>query len=266
MPVQAVIEGAGRKARSGQLVRMVDIPATGDDGDIIHDAHGLDPADFVRRIKRACARYFGTAGPEFVRFLCKQGTTAELGKRIQSDLEKAHRLLPQDSPQEVARVVRRFALVLVAGQFACAAGVLPFSADDIHNAVQLVLQRWLDVHGRGPMERALEQLRAFILRNEARFRDKDNTNQIVRDLVGYRDQRHRLYLLTPEGAQEALDGYSVRDVMRHLLDQGLLFVNETDRLLSGHRVSGIDRAVRPYAVRAALLGAEEAEREEEGDE
>jgi hypothetical protein len=111
------------------------------------------------------------------------------------------------------------------------------------------------------MERAVEQLRAFLLRNEARFRDRDNEGQVVRDLAGYRDSTHELFLLTPEGAREALDGFSVQDVMRYLLEQKLLHVNERDRLLSGHRVRGIERVVRLYAVRASLLGDEEATRE-----
>jgi uncharacterized protein (DUF927 family) len=259
VPVQAVIEAAGRRARGGQLVRMVDVPATGADGDIIHHTHGREPAEFVHRLKRACATYFGTAGPAFVRFLCQQGTTAELCKRVQQELAGAHGLLvPAGAAAEVSRVVRRFALVLVAGQLACAAGVLPFSPADIEQGVRQVQRRWLDVHGRGPMERAVEQLRAFLLRNEARFRDRAEMAQVVRDLAGYTDRARELFLLTPEGAREALDGYAVQDVMRHLQDRGWLFTNEPDRLLSGHRVRGIERLVRLYAVRASLLGEEEA--------
>jgi hypothetical protein len=104
------------------------------------------------------------------------------------------------------------------------------------------------------MDRAVEQLRAFLLRNEARFRDRDEAHQVARDLAGYRDRGRKLFLLTPEGAKEALDGYSVRDVMRHLQDRGWLEVNERDRPLSGQRVRGMDRVVRLYAVRADLLG------------
>jgi uncharacterized protein (DUF927 family) len=259
-PIQAAIESTGRRARGGQLVRMVDVPATGEDGDIIHDAHGLGPAEFVHRIKRACATYFGTAGPAFVRYLCRLGTTAELCELVQQDMEVAHRrLLPQGAAEEVSRVVRRFALVRVAGQLACDAGVLPFQRADIVRAVRLVLRRWLAVHGRGPMERAVEQLRAFILRHEARFRDRDDATKDVRDLAGYKDRQQGLYLLTQEGAKEALEGHSVQDVMRHLLKQGLLHVNEPDRLLSGHRIHGFDRVVRLYAIRAALLGQEATE-------
>jgi hypothetical protein len=61
-------------------------------------------------------------------------------------------------------------------------------------------------------------------------------------------------LLTPAGAREAREGHSVQDVMRHLGDQDVLFVNEGGRLLSGHRIRAIGRVVRLYAVSASLLG------------
>jgi hypothetical protein len=199
----------------------------------------------VQRLKRACATDFGIAGRKFVRYLCRQGTVEELCRRVQQELMEAHKVLvPRAAAEEVARVVRLFALVLVAGQLACDADVLPFEHADLEEAVRLVLGRWLDAHGRGPMERAVEQLRAFLLRNEARFRDRDETHQVVRDLVGYRDRERRLFLKTPEGAREALDGYTVRNVMRRLQGRGWLEVNESDRLLSGHRVRGMDRVVR----------------------
>jgi putative DNA primase/helicase len=271
VPVEAFIESAGRgKAKGGQLVRMVDIPATSGSGSgIVCDAHGLLPAEFVHRLKRACATYYGTAGPAFVRALCQEGDVARLGKTISQELDKAHQLLtPAGAAAEVSRVVRRFALVLVAGRRACAAGVLPFSPCEVESAIRLVLRRWLDVHGHGAMERAVEQLRAFLLRNEARFRDRKNTDHVFRDLAGYRDRDRGLFLLTPEGAKEALEGHALRDVMRHLQKKKLLFVNETDRLLSGHQICGVDRMVRLYAVRAEILGPKEevGRREEEDDD
>jgi putative DNA primase/helicase len=188
------------------------------------------------------------------------GTTEEVSKRIREELEKAHKLLGrQGDAAEVSRVLRRFALVLVAGWLACDAGVLPFSRADITEGVRVVRRRWLEVHGRGPMDRAVEQLRAFILRNENRFRDRRDPNQVVRDLVGYRDRPQELFLLTPDGAKEALEGHSTRDVMRHLAKEGLLVSTEKGRLMSGHRISGIDRVVRLYAIYASLVGEEGGE-------
>lgn len=53
------------------------------------------PREFVQRLQRACATYFGTAGPAFVQFPCLEGTTAELCNRVQQELVVAHRLLGQ---------------------------------------------------------------------------------------------------------------------------------------------------------------------------
>jgi hypothetical protein len=102
-------------------------------------------------------------------------------------------LLPKAAAEEVSRVVRRFALVLVAGRLAWEAGVLPFPPAVIEKAVPLVLKRWLDVHGWGPMERAVEQLRDFLLRKDARIRDRhEDAGPPVRDLVGNKDSQREL--------------------------------------------------------------------------
>jgi putative DNA primase/helicase len=163
VPVEQHIESAGKKVRGGQLVRMVDIAGNGADG-IIQDAHGMEPAQFVRELKQDCARYYGTAGPDFVEALCREGSAAELGKAIRRELIDAEKeLTPKGTPAEVGRVVRRFALLLVAGRRACEAGILPLKDDEILKAIRQVLQRWLDVHGSGVLERAVEQLRAFLL-------------------------------------------------------------------------------------------------------
>src|SRR5262249_36731818 len=82
VPGQAVIECAGRKSRGGHLVRMVDIPASGADGGIIQNTGGLSAAEYVTRIKRACATYYGTAGPAFIKALCGMGDNATLCRTV----------------------------------------------------------------------------------------------------------------------------------------------------------------------------------------
>src|SRR5262249_10933984 len=153
---------------------MVDLPATDLDGnDIVAGPHGQEPAEFVNALKRACATYHGTAGPAFVSFLCnKCGPAGVLAKRLRAELDEATRLLtPEGAGEEAGRVARKFALVWVAGKLACEAGVLPFAAEEVEGAVGVMLGRWLAVHGMGSMERALEQLRSFILtQGESRFR------------------------------------------------------------------------------------------------
>jgi hypothetical protein len=281
--IQHIIEAEGRRARGGQLVRMVDIPATGKDkiskdpdgkgqlvdGGIIHDPHGLDPASFVHATKRACATYYGTAGPAFIAWLCGQGSNAELARRVQRDLERAHKdMTPPGAAEEVSRVIRRFALVRVAGHLACDAGILPFTRQEVSAAVKLVMARWLDVHGTGPMERAAEQLRAFLLEKEANFRptsEGDHDPRVPTNL-GYRDRSAGLFLLLPKAAREALDGFAVDDVMKYLQAQGLLVPGGDGRPSSSRWVSGINRTVRVYAIRTELLGGKDPDAAEDGDD
>jgi uncharacterized protein (DUF927 family) len=266
-PAQAVIEAEGRRARAGQLVRMVDVPATGEDGGMVRDSHGMTAADFVHAMKRACAAHYGTAGPAFVRALRAEHADAQaLAGAVRERLDAAEAgLMPPGASDEMARVVRRFALVAVAGRLAALAGILPYSQEEVTAAVTKAISRWRGtLHQVNDLERALAQLRDFVLRNrEARFRaldvpapgDTPPVNQpVVRDLAGYIDAGQGLYLFTPEGFREALVGYSSSDVARHLGQRGWLVRNEDERLSSKHRVPGFADPIRLYAVRAAFLG------------
>jgi uncharacterized protein (DUF927 family) len=258
-PACSALESEGRRARGGQLVRLVDIPARSGDAEIVQDAHGETPAALVGSLKRACATYYGTAGPAFLRALCAEGAES-LGAKVRRSLDEAHaRLLSKDAkdaPAEVGRVVRRFALVEAAGRLAVGARVLPQSEADIQGAVKEVFERWLAAYGKGgEMGRAVAQLRDFLFRHQARFRARQDAKDVVPNLAGYRDQPAGLFLLTPGGMREALEGFSVQDVARYLRDRSLLVCNESDRLVSSHRVEGVEHHVRLYAVRDEILDA-----------
>jgi putative DNA primase/helicase len=265
-PVRSVIESEGQRVRGGQLVRMVDIPAIDPDGrGVIEEPRGQEEAAaFVAALKRACADHYGSAGPAFVRALIDEGAGGDLRARLREQLDRTAQdlLRPHQGrfprggvPEEIGRVARRFALADVAGRLACEARILPFTAEEVRGAVAAVFARWLVAYGHGgDMGRALAQLRDFILRNGARFRDRDNSEQVVHDLAGYRGDEGDLYLFTPEGMREALDGYAAQDVVRHLFNNGWLDRPERgNRFLCNFRVAGFDRPLRLYGVRAAFL-------------
>jgi uncharacterized protein (DUF927 family) len=256
VPARDALEAEGRRARGGQMVRLLDIPATVSDEDgAIHEPGAMTPAEFVTAVKRACAAYYGTAGPAFIEALCEQGDADTLAHKVRQQLDATHaRLTPEGAPAEISRAVRRFALVEVAGGLAVAAGILPQTQEEVRAAVGRVFRRWLDAYGKGgEMGRAVAQLRDFLLRNESRFRDKDYGAPPVHNLAGYRDPKRGLFLLTPAGLREALEGHPAHEVARHLKDYGWLFTNEGDKMRSKHRVTGFDRPLNLYAVRDALL-------------
>ena len=256
---RALLEADGRTAKAGQLVRLVDIPAEGADGGIFHDCHGMAPAAFADRLKRGCAGHFGTAGPAYIRGLIVAGDPDTLRHELRDKVDEATMTLtPPGAPPEVRRTIRRFALVDVAGTLACGMGILPFTAEDIRAAVELVRNRWLAERGMADdIDRAVEQVRAFILRHEARFRDttRDADAPPVRDLVGYRDRLSDRFLFTPSGFREACDGFDPKAVARELARREWLHRDQSDRHTSKATIRGVGR-VSVYAVNAAILEAD----------
>lgn len=249
---QRIEEETRRTARAGQLLRCLDVPTS---GGIIADSHGMSPADFANALKRACGRYFGTAGPAFVgRLVEGGGGFQELRGVVGALLDReTAELTPAGLPAEQARACRRLALVAVAGRMAARFGVLPWPEEVAAGAVGHVRDAWLSEALTLPdAARGVEAVRDFLLRHEARFRPANDDREAVRDLAGFVDGPRDLYLLTPDGLREACNGHDPRTVARELARRGLLFLNEGDRLLSRHTVAGRGRLTL-YAVKAALL-------------
>ncbi len=266
---EEVIEAEGKRMKGGQAVRLLDIPArhpaTG--SEIIVDMHGAEsPALFVDTLKRACGSHYGWAGPAFIKALIDEGldlVRKELRETLQMTIQE---LSPDGASPEVARAVKRLALVAVAGEKATALGILPWEQGEVFRATRAILSRYLA--GRGGLgseiERAIDRVRAFILAHAAsRFRDltedSDEFGRPIRvvNLVGYRDQFNDIYFLTPSGFREACGGQDVKDVARLLAGKGLLRVPDTGHLTERVSVPGVGRT-RLYAVHADILDAETA--------
>ncbi len=262
-PAADVIEAEGKRMKGGQAVRLLDIPAIdpGTGAGIIVDVYGTEsPALFVDALKRACGSHYGWAGPAFVKALIDEGlerVRKELGEIL---LATAQALSPDGASPEVARAVKRLALVAVAGEKATALGILPWEQGEAFRATRAILSRYLA--GRcgvgSETERAIDRVRAFILAHGAsRFRDLTKDSDHVVNLVGYRDQLNEIYYLTPSGFREACGGQDVKDVARLLARKGLLRVPDTGHLTERVSVPGVGRT-RLYAVDADILDTETA--------
>jgi putative DNA primase/helicase len=82
-------EDRGRKARAGQFVRLLDIPADRELGHGVFDNPGTfaDAGKLADEIKTAATAAYGTAGPDFVRGIIKEGTD-EVSSWAQKRIEK----------------------------------------------------------------------------------------------------------------------------------------------------------------------------------
>ncbi len=250
--VQEAIAEAGQTIKGGQLVRVADLPLTP-----IQDPHGQAVEDFADQLKRACARYYGTAGPAFVeRLITESEDVYDLRSTVADLLDgAAQAITPERAAKEQRRVIKRFALATVAGWLASRFDLLPYSAEEITEASRDAANRWLaDTTNLSEGERGVEQLRSFILRfGGSRFESKDNSGE-VRDRAGYFDPANDLYLFTEDGFREACGGHNPQTTAKELSRRGLLYKNDSARLRSRHSIRG--RRITLYAVKADVIGDE----------
>jgi len=254
---QKIEEESGRRAMTGHLVRLIDIPIT---HGVIVDTKGYSPSEFVGRIKKACTHYFGSAGPEFLdRLVDHEPEISGLKEKVQRDVDAFEEKLAAGRELEAhqRRVVRRFAAVAVAGSLAVRFSILPFSESEVANATQSALSAWSgDESNKSVGLRGIEAIREFIRCNPGRIRDaviSDNRElaKWSRDLAGYYDSGNQFYLFTKKGFAEATGGMPMDAVLNELERLGLLYTNESGRKTSKHTVDG--QRPRLYAINESIM-------------
>lgn len=243
--------GRRAQANAGQLLRLLDIPS-GDQ--IIKVTYGQRPADFADSLKDACGRYYGVAGPAFVLKLIEEQREAT---RLRNEVGLVLALLqkeltPKSACPEVARACRRFALVATAGVLACRLGILPWPEDRAVEAVQAVQDLWhAEADTLTDADRGVLIVGGFCMQNSARFRNADDAQALVPNLVGYR--RPGLFLFTSNGFREACGGLNHQAVARELKRRDLLSCNEDGRMTSKVPIAGFDSRPRCYVVKDKIV-------------
>lgn len=239
--VRQRLSEVGQAQKGGQRVRMPDIPADDDrEGQraIVQDPHGKKPEEFIQDLKAACARHYGLAGPVFVTYLIAQAEmlgVSVLSGQLREELRSIEAVLCNGVesvlPPEGRRVIRRFALVALAGARAQLAGILSWDLGVIMDVVKQVRDRWLSDQGQehSELERALAHLRNQLIRHGDRFRWIDGGGAgkpQARDLLGFRVKE--FFLFTDEGLRELCGEHDMRTILRALKAQNYLW-HDKDR-------------------------------------
>jgi putative DNA primase/helicase len=264
-----IAEG-GRKAKAGQLVRLVDVPADAGAGfGLYEDAKGQNPAAFSKAIKQAALQIYGTAGPAFVEALATNPEQMTQQARIMMGQVTARMLEGHRAVDgQLSRVAERFALVAVAGELARTALGLPWAEGEAKAAARTCFQAWQGTRGGdGPAELvgAVEAIRSAVERHgESRFRNLDQLTTTtplvfnsgpIRDLLGYRflHEGSLIWGFTATGWREVLSPVGrPSDITGMLAERGLLLMTLSDRACRFIRkVEGRPTAL--YAVKAAAL-------------
>jgi putative DNA primase/helicase len=262
------IAETGKRAKAGQLIRLVDVPADAGKGlGLFEDSKGHSPANFSKLIKSAALDCYGTAGPVFAAVLADDPETVLTTTRDRvAEIQKKLLDGAGESGGQAFRVAHRFALIAAAGELATVALGLPWAENEAERAAAICFDAWrstLGGEGPGELVAAMDALRAAVEKHgESRFRilhdmtqEAALSGQGVRDLIGYRFKRgDELYWgFTPTGWKEALAGVAdSKGIAAMLADRGALLTTPSDR--ANRYVQKIDgRPVATYAVRASAL-------------
>jgi len=257
----AKASASGRQIMAGQLIRMIDI-AIGDSP--FHNTKGMSPADFANTIKKACSTYYGTAGSAFIEdligFLADDADEVRdaLGQALEDFTEK---LTPKGLQPEQARAIRRFALVLLAGELAIQFGVLPFEDAEILEAVTFARDSWLSAFDNiSDVERGIQALQNFIIRNHGSFPNIRNPNARVSNSKAFYNSDQELYLFNDEQLKAAAGECDPKELVKELRAKKLLVTHEGGRLKVKQKLASMKgKWVRFYAVRSQIVSHETKE-------
>ena len=258
LPVEAKLsETPGRKARAGQLVRLLDVPADRGAGFGVFDNGGPDgdAAALAKSIKLAATSAYGTAGPAFVRRLIADGVTGDDVRGLISHFVTA--TIPAAADGQVERAAQRFGLIFAAGELATISNCAVAGAA-ARDAAAWALARWIELRGGNePAEarQAIETVRLFIEQHgDARFAPVDDADaRPVANRAGYRkgSGAEREWWVLPEvWKNEICAGQDAKFVARTLANAGMLRT-QSEGLQCNVRVGS--GTLRAYVVTAAIL-------------
>ncbi|UOB06914.1 DUF927 domain-containing protein [[Acidovorax] ebreus] len=184
-----------KRARTGQEVRMADIPADAGAGmGTFENIHGhASPAAFATHLTREAQACYGAPGLAFIQWACTHWAT--LPRRLREGVQAlTEQWAPPGASGQVQRVAARFALVAMAGELATEAGLTGWEPCESEWAARACFDAWLAARGgagNGEVRNMLRQVRRFLeSHGEGRFtwwhRAADDHNAKTLHRAGYR--------------------------------------------------------------------------------
>jgi putative DNA primase/helicase len=248
-----------QRARVGQQVRLVDIPADAGQGFGVFDNGGAtdNPKILADQIKAAAQASYGSAGPEFIRCLIADGIY-KYPDDIRAMIDAfRNNYAPKDADGQVQRVIDRFGLVAAAGEFACEFGIVPWQKGDALEGARRCFTDWFDSRGgveAGEVQEAIAQVRLFIEQpGDSRFQPIGAPDRPVNNRAGWRrgDGPNREWLIPSEiWKSEVAVGLNPTLVARVLVERGM-HKRASDGFLCVERIQGIPQRV--HVVTASIL-------------
>ena len=184
-----------KRTRTGQEVRMADIPADAGAGlGAFETLHGYEGGAALSKSMTGHAQtVYGAPGRAWLEWLTANAGTLKASIKAASNALAAQ-LVPKDSSGQVERVGARFALVGAAGELATKAGLTGWPVGESERAASACFNAWLAArggNGNGEIVAMLRAVRRFLeVNGEGRFalwhRQGDDRNSKTLNRAGFR--------------------------------------------------------------------------------
>ena len=183
-----------------------------------------ETAQRIENFKDACTENGGHLAPLFIQGLLDGfDTKTELEEGVRKRWEDCVGLLAEYAQNSIQRrVIRRFALALTAGLLAAELELIPWSEDEITDAIVFMIKRWLvNIEmGKSDLDRAIDRLKDWIRANFHKL--PDSTDDKVKSVVdGYRFQGTHITIL-PDKFRDLCENVTPSQVGNRLKELGVL--------------------------------------------
>ena len=255
-----LMEGGG-KARAGQEVRVLEIPAYAGVGmGVFENLHDLKAPDLAEHLRLAADRNCGHAAREYIaRVTGKYWEVKRAVDQMRAQFIDDH--CPKDADGQVRRACGRFAVIAMAGELATQFGITGWEIGDAEEAAVRCWRDWLrERGGAGAAEErnAFDQVRLYLEQHgESRFSlawDQENERPVT-NRAGFRrvdgDDGVTYFVLPEVFRREVCKGLDPKVVARAMADRGWL-LPEAGRLTNNVRVPG-EGPQRVYVIPPQFL-------------
>jgi len=255
----------GKKAKAGQEIRLVDIPA--DAGmalgifEVLH--HFPSGSALSSALNEASQKYYGTAAIAFLEEITLANNLKQLPLMLKSLCENFVREhLPKDAGGQVIRVCERFAIIAAAGEMATHFGITGWGPGEADKAAAICFNAWLEQRGSASNKEEkniLRQIKSFFEQHgESRFSKLEGPDSKTINRVGFykQDGGEQIYYVLPEAFKnEVCKGLEYRGVIKILLRHGWLNIDSDGKAARKEALPGMKRS-RCYVFNNKMWGHE----------
>jgi putative DNA primase/helicase len=263
-----VEEDRNRRARAGQEIRILDIPADAGLSYGAFDSPGSEKnaASLADAIRDAAAESYGTAGPSFIKEVFNNPD--EIAQRAARHVELFTKRMAAGVGGQVHRAAQRLGLIAFAGELASEFGIVPWPKGEATKAAEFAFRQWIASRGGTEAAEALaavSAVRLFIEKHgDSRFEDLGSTEidrraPVIHNRAGWRkgEGKDQQWMVMPEVWKSEVCGGLDPGLVAKVLAARDMLMRAPDGLLYVHKISG--RSMRLYTVTAGILSGLDAE-------